>query len=214
MVDELILRFVVFAFFLIFLGIRGYYGRKARPHGQKRTRKERWAEEVKYESKGLVILRIVLVYAMIVFIVIWSLFPVFLPPLTQLIVPVWLRWVGVGVCMVMIIAICWVGMHLGQQVSGTLEIKQGHALVTSGPYKYIRHPMYLVYFIFNLGLFLISVNLIILVIIILGVIVTASRMQVEEEMMIERFGNAYREYMERTGRLLPSLRKKKKGISR
>jgi protein-S-isoprenylcysteine O-methyltransferase Ste14 len=212
MLEELILRFGLLILFLVFMGIRGYYGRKAQPPGQKRTRQERWAGQVKYESKALVILRIVLVYAMIIFVFIWSLVPFLLPPYTQIILVNLseVRWLGFAICIAMILGITWVGIHLGRQVSGTLEIKEGHTLVTSGPYTYIRHPMYLVYFIFNIGLFLISLNLILLIIVLLGLVVVASRMRVEEEMMIKEFGDAYREYMEKTGRLFPKLRQRKK----
>lgn len=210
LIEEFIFRYGLLTLFILFMGIRGYFGRKATPVGQKRTRKERWADQVKYESKVLVILRIVLVYGMIMFVLIWSFVPFLLPLLTQLIVPSLVRWIGVIICILMVFMITWVGIHLGRQVSGTLEIKESHTLVTSGPYKYIRHPMYLVYFIFNLGLFLVCGNLIALVIILLGLIVVASRMRVEEHMMIEQFGDEYREYMHRTGRFFPPVRRKRK----
>jgi len=208
MIEELIFRYGVLLLFFLFMGIRGYFGRKAQPSGQKRTRQERWADQVKYESKILVILRIALVYAMILFILIWGLVPFVLPPLGQLSFPLWVRGLGVIICILMILAITWVGIHLGRQVSGALEIKEGHTLVVSGPYKYIRHPMYLVYFVFNLGLFLMCGNLIPLIIILLGLIVVASRMRVEEQMMIEQFGDKYLEYMHQTGRFFPSVRRK------
>jgi len=207
MYEELIFRLGFLILTFLFLGIRGYYGRKAQPPGQKRTRQERWADQVKYESKGLVIFRIVVVYAMILFIVLWSLLPFLLPIWTQFIVPNGIRWTGVGICIVMTFALLWVGHHLDRQVSGTLEIKAGHSLVTSGLYKYIRHPMYLVYFIFNLGLLLISVNLVLLIIIVLGMVVMIVRLPTEEKMLIDQFGEEYRKYMRHTGRLLPKLRR-------
>ena len=147
---------------------------------------------------------------MIIFIIIWSLVPSLLPFWMQLILPSFVRWLGILVDVIVILTMVWVGIHLGKQVSGTLEIKKGHELVTSGPYKYIRHPMYLVYLVFNLGLLIVCLNLIAIVIIIIGILVLIPRMRSEEQMMIEQFGEPYREYMKRTGRLFPKIKREEK----
>ncbi|MFX1319690.1 MAG: hypothetical protein ACFE9D_01875 [Promethearchaeota archaeon] len=129
--EDRFFRLALLILFWVFMGVHAYYGRKARPPKQKRIRQERWAEQVKYESKWLVILRIVSVYAMIVFVLIWSLFPILIPPYSQLFNVVWIQGIAVIICITMIFGMMWVGIHLGRQVSGSLEIKEDHTLVTS-----------------------------------------------------------------------------------
>ena len=128
--------------------------------------------------------------------------------------PAWLRWLG-GTTMVAAIGLLWwTHQVLGTNWSGVLEIYRHHALVTRGPYRRVRHPMYLGFFIFGVGLLLLTAN----------TLVGASylgattwmylvRAPAEEEMMVDRFGDAYRDYMERTGRLLPRLRSKPPAVN-
>jgi protein-S-isoprenylcysteine O-methyltransferase Ste14 len=99
---------------------------------------------------------------------------------------------------------------LGQNWSVTLEIRKGHQLVTHGVYQWIRHPMYASIFLFGLGQGLLLENWLAgwsaFVTFAIMYLVRTPR---EEHMMCETFGEEYQDYMRRTGRLLPSLRRGK-----
>jgi protein-S-isoprenylcysteine O-methyltransferase Ste14 len=79
-----------------------------------------------------------------------------------------------------------------------------HKLITTGPYRYIRHPSYTGYFFMFVGLFLTWFSLLAAIPLsgIPGYVRIAKR---EEEMLVLRFGNAYAEYQRKTGRFLPRL---------
>jgi len=82
------------------------------------------------------------------------------------------------------------------------EMPENQRLVTWGPYRYVRHPSYLAYFIMFFGLFLMLLNLLALVplVAIPGYVSLTTH---EEELLLRRFGNEYAEYRKRTGRFLP-----------
>ncbi len=81
-----------------------------------------------------------------------------------------------------------------------------HKLVMNGPYSWIRHPSYLSYVLSFIGLVLMmpSVLTVILLVGIPGYYTAAMR---EEQLLISHFGNDYRNYMMKTGRFIPKLRK-------
>jgi len=97
-------------------------------------------------------------------------------------------------------------VDLGDNWSVTLEIDAQHRLVTRGVYSVVRHPMYTSFFISGLGQALLLANWIAgpaaLVTVAVLVIV---RVPNEEQMMITQFGNDYRDYMRRTGGVVPRL---------
>jgi protein-S-isoprenylcysteine O-methyltransferase Ste14 len=118
--------------------------------------------------------------------------------------PTWIRWLGAVLGLMTIPAAAWVLGSLGQNVSETVLTKQVHRLVTVGPYRLVRHPLYstgLTLF-FALGLILSSWFVlfmsVVAVSLILCVIIPA-----EERALLEKFGDHYQQLMRATGRLIP-----------
>jgi len=120
--------------------------------------------------------------------------------------PAWVRWIGAGLALGCIPLIAWVQWTLGRNFHTTLHVREGHTLITGGPYRWVRHPMYTVLFLFGLGLMLVTANWAVggPLAVALALIV-AARVPHEEAVMIEQFGDEYRAYMQRTGRFLPRL---------
>jgi protein-S-isoprenylcysteine O-methyltransferase Ste14 len=118
--------------------------------------------------------------------------------------PVELRLMGLILGIVALPVIQWVLQSLGSNVSETILTKEHHQLVTGGPYRWVRHPLYttsLALFL-ALGLMLGSwlvLSLCILVLALLRWLVIPR----EEHALIARFGEDYQEYIRHTGRLLP-----------
>lgn len=85
------------------------------------------------------------------------------------------------------------------------DFEETTTLITTGVYHFIRHPLYSSLIAFALGAFLKSpawVGALLVVTTILGAVLTA---RIEERHNLERFGEAYREYMERTSRFIPFI---------
>ena len=120
--------------------------------------------------------------------------------------PVWLRWAGVGLSLLGFALLQWAQVTLGKSWSDTPRMMKEQTLITSGPYRTIRHPIYTA-FLLILGstLFISSNWLIGLCWAGMTALETASRIGFEESLMIEYFGDQYREYKKRTGRLLPKF---------
>jgi protein-S-isoprenylcysteine O-methyltransferase Ste14 len=122
----------------------------------------------------------------------------------QIALPAWARWSGALIAAGGIGLFCWSHLALGANWSGIVELAQGHRLVEEGPYRYVRHPMYSAFFVMGFGLLLLSANWL-LGVVHLGAVTGMYRARVDDEeaLMSEHFGDAYRAYLARTGRLLP-----------
>ena len=97
-------------------------------------------------------------------------------------------------------------VDLGDNWSVTLEIDAKHKLVTRGVYRLVRHPMYTSFFVSGLGQALLLANWVAgpAALVAVAVLVLV-RLPNEEAMMIEAFGDEYRDYMRRTGGIVPRL---------
>jgi protein-S-isoprenylcysteine O-methyltransferase Ste14 len=96
--------------------------------------------------------------------------------------------------------------ELGRNWSITLEIRDHHRLVSTGPYAVVRHPMYTSFLLMAVGQALLLSNWVVGLAGLVGfAILFFLRVDKEERMMLENFGTQYRAYMERTKRIIPYL---------
>jgi protein-S-isoprenylcysteine O-methyltransferase Ste14 len=123
----------------------------------------------------------------------------------QLPLPPGLRWVGALIGLIGLPIIYWVFSSLGRNVTHTTAIRREHTLVTSGPYRWVRHPLYSVGMLNFLGFSLLTANLFIFLTTLLGFSAILLRTPQEEARLIEKFGEEYRQYMQRSGRFLPRI---------
>lgn len=119
--------------------------------------------------------------------------------------PAWLRWSGAGLGALGVIGIYWVMSSLGRNLTDTVVTRATATLVTHGPYHWIRHPLYTTAAVFFTGLSLLAATWFFLVWFFPAMVLLIVRTRIEEGKLVERFGEAYTHYMERTGRFLPRL---------
>jgi len=124
---------------------------------------------------------------------------------SSLSLPEWARWLGVGIGVLCTMGIYWLFSSIGSGISPTSATRREHKLSTSGPYRWVRHPLYTIGSTFYISFGIISANWFIALMGILSFITMAIRTPKEEANLTEKFGDEYREYMKRTGRFLPKL---------
>jgi protein-S-isoprenylcysteine O-methyltransferase Ste14 len=195
--DEKGFRIVFGAIFFVLLPLRVY------GHWRSGALRERFIGDKEQRwvgvARGVIGLALILAFLTYIFFpqwLAWAALP--LPP--------WLRWVGAGVGVLALALLAWAQYSLGKHFSATLVIRKDHQLVTTGPYRWVRHPIYTAILLYCLAFFLLSAN---------GIIgagglvwahaIVRQRTPKEEAMLVEAFGDAYRDYMKRTGRFLPPL---------
>lgn len=119
--------------------------------------------------------------------------------------PLWLRWIGVGVGVVAALLLVWTFRSLGTNLTDTVVTRKHHTLITSGPYRLVRHPFYVASALAIAANALATANWFIGLTGGLAVVLLVIRTATEEEQLTKRFGDDYVAYMKRTGRFLPRI---------
>lgn len=115
----------------------------------------------------------------------------------------WLGWMGVGItCLGVAIAI-WARVHIGQYWSGRITLKEDHQLIRSGPYAYVRHPIYTGLLLAATGTAIINGLLRGWLGLLMIQLLHFRKARREEALLSTKFGDAYREYRQQSGFLLP-----------
>lgn len=123
--------------------------------------------------------------------------------------PAGIGWLGALLMAGSIILLIVAHRHLGRNWSPSVDLRQEHKLVTQGIYAHLRHPIYASVWLWCLAQALLVHNWLGgLAGIILFLPVYLTRLPVEERMMLDAFGEQYRDYMRRVGGIFPRLGKK------
>ena len=114
-----------------------------------------------------------------------------------------LAWTGVALTATGHAFSGWARVHIGKYWSGTVALKEGHKLVTTGPYAFVRHPIYTGLLTSVLGSAMAAGTreaFAGFAVMIVGYIIKWRR---EEKLMRQEFGQEYADYMARTKAIIP-----------
>ena len=196
METEALSRIILAGILIVMAAIRIYYRLLAAKKGGRASLLESKPKAALLGLTGLLGLGVLVLYLIDPQILAWSALPL----------PGWLRWLGAISGIASLLLLLWSHQTLSENFSSVLHVRDQHELVTSGPYRRVRHPMYTAFYLLAASFFLLSLNWLIGLIWLGGLtLIIAPRMEPEESAMLEKFGDQYREYMKRSGRFLPPL---------
>ena len=134
---------------------------------------------------------------------VWSKFPFYLLNRRFLPQQPWAFWTGAAITAAGLLFSVWARRHLGKNWSQAVTLKQDHELITSGPYAFVRHPIYTGLLLAILGSAIARGEWRGLVALALIFVVLWRKLRMEEEWMRARFGQEYETYANRVRALVP-----------
>jgi protein-S-isoprenylcysteine O-methyltransferase Ste14 len=197
MINDQPFQWFFIAIFASMLSISGYFRYRARQSG----------ETISRSREGRLVLLTRLFFAA----------PLYLPIFAYMLnpgwmawaafsLPTWLRWLGAAAGCATIPLVYWVFSSIGSNISETYLTKGKHVLVSRGPYRWVRHPLYSTAAIGLISLGVLAANWFMLAAACLAFAAIALLVVPREEAeLIRKFGNEYKKYILRTGKFVPRL---------
>lgn len=195
MVTETAYRLLVAALLVGGFSISAFWRRRAARAGERVSRRHEGLIAIPLRLAGLAILGGLVVYLINPRWMAWS----------QIDLPASVRMLGAFFVALAILGCVWVFRHLGLNITDTVATRRKHTLVTTGPYRWVRHPLYLGGAVGFFGHSLLTASWFIAAAALAALGLLVLRTRIEEEKLIERFGDEYRRYADRTGQYLPRL---------
>lgn len=124
---------------------------------------------------------------------------------SAVVLPPWVRWIGVIPLLFGAFWMVWSLHHLGENLTVSIATKEDHALVTTGPYRWVRHPLYSGGMLESMGLCVMMANWFVAAAAGAFWLLLAVRTPMEERRLLDKFGEEYRDYARRVGRFVPKV---------
>jgi len=118
---------------------------------------------------------------------------------------IWIANLGIAITAIGLLFAIWARAYLGANWSGTVTVKVGHQLIRSGPYRWVRHPIYTGMILAMIGTATNRGQLRGFIAVILLWIGFTMKSRIEERFMTATFGPEYDEYRRTTGGIVPRL---------
>lgn len=113
--------------------------------------------------------------------------------------------IGAALTFIGLLFAVWARYHIGRNWSGVITLKEDHALIRSGPYALVRHPIYSGLMLAIIGSAIARGDIAAALAIVAVLYAVLRRMRIEESWMSETFGLAYADYKASTPALVPFL---------
>ncbi|MGA6958267.1 MAG: isoprenylcysteine carboxylmethyltransferase family protein, partial [Candidatus Acidiferrales bacterium] len=145
--------------------------------------------------------------ALVIVIVLLSTSRIPLPWLYRQVWPggIWPFWIGAAVTVAGLLFAVWARQHLASNWSSSVTIKQGHELITSGPYAVARHPIYTGILVGFLGTAIALSQVRGFIGFVIVFFALWSKLRLEEKWMRTQFGETYATYAQRTAAVVPYI---------
>jgi protein-S-isoprenylcysteine O-methyltransferase Ste14 len=198
MASEFYFRLALGIVILLTTAVTGFHRLKAKSGEKISRQKEGYLFAIILRSTGLILFIVTLAYLVSPASVQWA----------MVAMPIPIRWCGAVAGLFSSVLMYWTLSNLGKNLTDTVVTRANATLVTSGPYRWVRHPFYVTTTLVMFSVFLLTANWLIGVGCLAVLLMLAIRTPKEEQVLIERFGQQYLDYMATTGRFIPRIKSK------